>query len=491
MTDQLVITATFGVYLIGMLGIGVWSFVRTHNLADYVLGGRSLGPLPSALSAGASDMSGWLLLGLPGYAYASGLEAIWIALGLFVGTWCNWRIVARRLRIYSAAAGDALTLPDFFAKRFDDSTHGLRVVCAVFIVLFFAFYTSAGLVAGGKLFESAFGLDYRIAVGVGAVAVVSYTLFGGFLAVAWTDVVQGLLMLVALIVVPIVVIGANGGGEATVTALRTENVALLNPLTMAAGDPLGVLALLSLLGWGLGYFGQPHVLARFMAIRSEKEVPAARRTAVAWTGISLAGALLAGCAAIAYFDAPLADAERVLIELMAVLFHPAVAGVLLAAILAAIMSTADSQLLVASSTLAQDFYRALLRPAASRGELLAVGRIAVAAIAIVATLIALDPESNVLAIVSYAWAGFGAAFGPALIFSLFWRRTTRAGVFAGIVVGGVVVIGWKQLSGGLFDLYELVPGFVLSAASVAVVSAFTTPASRSVLDRHDRLFSAG
>ncbi|MEM1261936.1 MAG: sodium/proline symporter PutP [Pseudomonadota bacterium] len=488
MSDQIIITLTFVVYLVGMLAIGAWSYVRTHNLSDYVLGGRSLGPLPSALSAGASDMSGWLLLGLPGFAYAAGLEAMWLALGLFIGTWCNWRIVARRLRIYSAAAGDALTLPDFFAKRFNDSSHGLRVVCAVFIVLFFAFYTSAGLVAGGKLFESAFGLDYQLAVIIGAIAVVSYTLFGGFLAVAWTDVIQGLLMLVALIVVPVVAINATGGVDETLSAIRADNAALLDALTSAAGEPLGVIALLSSLGWGLGYFGQPHVLARFMAIRSATDVPSARRTAVAWTGVSLLGAVVAGCAAIVFFELPLADPERVLIELMAALFHPAVAGILLAAILAAIMSTADSQLLVSSSTLAQDFYRALIRPKASRGELLAVGRIAVAAIAVVATLIALDPTSNVLGLVGYAWAGFGAAFGPALIFSLFWRRTTRAGVFAGIVVGAVVVIGWKQLSGGIFDLYELVPGFVLSTLSVAAVSWVGAPSAMAVLDRHERLF---
>lgn len=474
--NNLGVTLTFVVYLLLMLGIGYVAWKRTSNLSDYILGGRSLGSLPSALSAGASDMSGWLLLGLPGYAYVAGFEAAWIAIGLLVGTWLNWLFVASRLRTYSQAAGDSLTLPAYFENRFNDTSHILRVVCAFFILLFFLFYTSSGLVAGGKLFQTVFGLDYTTAVIVGTVAVVSYTFFGGFLAVSWTDVVQGLLMFAALLVVPAMAIHAVGGWDATMTAMETKNPELLSAFTGTDGKAIGTMAILSLLGWGLGYFGQPHILARFKAIRSEEHVPMARRIAVVWSGLGLFGALLVGFAAIGYFETPLEDGERAFMLLVDALFSPVIAGILLAAILAAIMSTADSQLLVSSSSLAEDFYKALFRKSASQTELVWIGRLAVVGIAIVACSLALNPDSKVLKLVSYAWAGFGAAFGPALILSLFWREMTRAGAIAGIVVGGVTVVIWGNLSGdflgveGLLDLYEIIPGFILSTIAVVVAS---------------------
>lgn len=466
------IALTFVAYLLVVFAIGAWAYRRTHNLSDYILGGRSLGALPSALSAGASDMSGWLLLGLPGYAYAAGLEAGWLALGLFIGTWLNWRLVAPRLRVVSQRCEDSLTLPDYFAKRFGDPIL-LRVISAFFVLLFFTFYTSSGLVAGGKLFESVFHIDYVWAVSIGALAIVSYTMFGGYLAVAWTDLIQGLLMVVALLWVPLVVLMAL---EAQPVAIMQEtNRHLLNIWTDGEGQALGWIAIVSLLAWGLGYFGQPHILARFKAIKDSAAVAPARRIAVIWTALGLMGAFLVGIAGLGYFEQPLADPEKVFMLLVQEpLFHPVIAGVLLAAILAAIMSTADSQLLVCSSVLTEDIAKRWIVPAASQRGLVWFGRLAVAAVALVAWLLALDPERSVLNLVAYAWAGFGAAFGPAVILSLYWQPVNRWGCLAGIVVGGATVVIWKQFSGGFYDLYELLPGFVFSWVAIVGVSLLTT-----------------
>lgn len=477
MSNNITVIMTFIVYLAGMLWIGVWAYRRTTDISDYILGGRSLGAWPSALSAGASDMSGWLLLGMPGYAYVAGWEASWLGIGLLVGTYINWLVVAPRLRDYSQAANDSLTLPEYFSNRFEDKTM-IRVISAFFILLFFLFYTSSGLVAGGKLFESVFGMNYTIAVTLGTVAVVSYTLFGGFLAVSWTDLVQGLLMAAALIIVPVVALSL--GGDSPNAVLEAKNPELLNAFTGADGAALGWISIVSLLAWGLGYFGQPHILARFKAIKDRNEVKAARRIAVTWTTIGLVGAFLVGIAGVGYFEQPLADAETVFIELVQALFHPLVAGILLAAILAAIMSTADSQLLVSSSALTEDIYRALFNKDADPKALVNIGRIAVIAIALVAWFFALNPESTVLGLVSYAWAGFGAAFGPAVILSLYWNRMNRFGCLAGILVGGVTVVVWKQMSGGIFDLYEIVPGFLFATISIVVVSLLSTIPSKAM-----------
>jgi sodium/proline symporter len=484
--NQIAVGITFLVYLVVMLGIGLWSYMRTSDMSDYILGGRNLGPFPSALSAGASDMSGWLLLGLPGYAFAAGFEAVWIAAGLLVGTWLNWLIVARRLRVYTKIANDSLTIPEFLENRFEDHSHMLRVISAFFILMFFLFYTSSGLVAGGKLFETVFGLDYQFAVLAGAAAVVSYTLFGGFLAVSWTDVVQGLLMAAALVIVPVVAITSDGGWSATTSAMQEQNPALLNAWSNANNEPLGLIAILSLLGWGLGYFGQPHILARFKAVRSERDIPVARRIAVSWTAISLTGSVACGIAAIAFFGGEVVDdPEKVFILLINAMFHPVMAGILLAAILAAVMSTADSQLLVSSSALAEDFYKALYRKDASQDQLVKVGRVAVIVIAIVATIIAFDPESKVLGMVSYAWAGFGAAFGPVLVMALFWKRMNRQGALAGVLVGGITVVVWKQISGGIFDLYEIIPGVILAYIGIVVVSLATAQPSKTIQDQFE------
>lgn len=483
--NSFAITTTFIAYLIMMLAIGVIAYKRTSNSTDYFLGGRSLGPWPAALSAGASDMSGWLLLGLPGYAYAAGFEAFWLAGGLLVGTWANWLINAKRLRTYSITT-ESLTLPEFLSRRFNDNSKLIQTISAFFILLFFLFYTSSGLVAGGKLFETVFGLDYTTAVIIGTVCVVSYTLFGGFLAVAWTDLVQGLLMSAALLVVPIAAM--NGGLGQLANDLHSINPELLTLWNDAKGEPLSAIAIISLVAWGLGYFGQPHILARFKATRSNKDLVTARRIAVIWTALSMVGAMLVGLVGLIYVTnsgAPkLDDGEKIFMLLVNAMFHPVIAGILLAAILAAIMSTADSQLLVSSSAMAEDLYKQVLKKDATSEEIVRVGRFAVILISLIALVLAMTPDSSVLGLVSYAWAGFGAAFGPAIVLSLYWSRMNRNGALAGIVVGGVTIVLWKQFTGGWFDVYEIVPGIILSTISIVVVSLITGEPEDEVKKQH-------
>lgn len=485
--NSFAITATFIGYLALMVWIGWYAYQRTSNSTDYFLGGRTLGPWPAALSAGASDMSGWLLLGLPGYAYASGVEAIWLAGGLLCGTWLNWLVSAKRLRTYSITT-DAITLPEFLSRRFLDKSKLIQTISAFFILLFFLFYTSSGLVAGGKLFETVFGLDYIYAVIIGAICVVSYTLFGGFLAVSWTDLVQGLLMSAALIIVPIAAMqGGFGQLESDLSAINPELLTMMNDIK---GEPLSAIAIISLVAWGLGYFGQPHILARFKATRSNADLKTARRIAVIWTAISMCGALLVGLVGLTYVNShptlALEDGEKIFMILVNAIFHPVVAGILLAAILAAIMSTADSQLLVSSSALAEDFYKQVFKKDATSDDVVKVGRYAVIGLSLVALALAMDPESSVLGLVSYAWAGFGAAFGPAILLSLFWSNANRNGVLTGIIVGGVTIVIWKQLSGGIFDLYEIVPGFICSMLSIIIVSLMTGGASKEVKIQHEK-----
>jgi sodium/proline symporter len=463
--------SAFVIYLVGMLAIGFICWRMTSNLSDYIPGGRGLGPGVAALYAGASDMSGWLLLGLPGAMYASGMNQIWIAVGLVIGAYLNWQFVARRLRVYTEIAEDSLTIPDYLENRFHDRSHLLRIVSAVVILLFFTFYVSAGLVGGATLFEHTFGLSYETALWLGVIVIVSYTFLGGFLAVSWTDFFQGLLMFFALIIVPVIAIGAVGGWSAT-----TEVVGATEGTDNDVFKDMTTLGIISLMAWGLGYFGQPHILVRFMAVRSPADVPTARLINMVWMVFGLYGAIFTGYAGIAYFaDAPLDNPETVFIQFTQVLFNPWVAGFLLAAILAAIMSTIDSQLLVCSSALTEDFYKSLFRRNATDAELVWVGRLSVVGIALVATFLAYARDSTVLDLVAYAWAGFGAAFGPIVILSLFWRRLTRNGAVAGMVLGAITVVVWKQLQGGIFDLYEIVPGFILCALAAVVVSLAEQP----------------
>jgi sodium/proline symporter len=472
--DQTLTIITFSVYMAVVLLLGVLAYRRTSNLADYILGGRSLGSWVTALSAQASDMSGWLLMGLPGLAYASGFESLWMAGGLAVGTYLNWKLVADRLRRRTEALDNALTLPDYLERRFEDDSRTLRLIAGVFILVFFTFYTSSGFVAAGKLFEALFGMPYTWAVFTGMMSVLVYTFIGGFLAVSWADTVQGTLMFFALVMVAAMGAWLIGGTVGATESLNALNAELLDPFTNNAGEALGWIGIASLLGWGLGYVGQPHILARFMAIRDADQMPTARRVAVTWQITVLVAAIIVGITGIGVLDQPLegADTEKVFIFMSTQIFPAVIAGVCLSGILAAVMSTASSQLLVASSAYAQDFYRGLFRPGAGRRELLWSGRLAVLAIAVIAFLIGLDPESKVLDLVGWAWAGFGATFGPAMVLSLYWDGMTRASAIAGVVVGGVTVIVWPVLEGGIFELYELVPGFAFSLVTILLVSRF-------------------
>ncbi len=462
--DQDYLFVTFTIYLLLMLGIGIVAWTRTNDLSDYILGGRKLGYWTTALSAGASDMSAWLLLGLPGYAYVAGYEAIWIAVGLMLGTTLNWFLVAPGLRQQSEAMGNALTIPEFFENRFEDKTHTIRTISAIFILFFFIFYTSSGLIAGGKLFESVFNLPYHWAVITGTVAILIYTTLGGFLAVSWTDLFQGLLMSLALVITALYALDMSGGWQATQSAMTMHNIALTDLFLSSDNQALSTLGIVSLLGWGLGYFGQPHILARFMAIRSHTMIPSARNIALVWTSVGLTCALLIGFCGIALAEINLtgSDSEKVFIEIVQLLFHPVPAGICLAAILAAIMSTADSQLLVASAAFTEDLYQALFKKTASQTRLIAIGRMMVICIALLACLMALHQEETVLGMVAYAWAGFGAAFGPVILLCLFWKKLTLVGAIGGIITGATTVILWHQLDSGIFTLYELVPAFFLS-----------------------------
>jgi len=460
----------FLAYVAIVLSIGVYAYLKTKNATDYFLGGRELSPTVTAISAGASDMSGWVLLGLPGYAYLAGLEAAWISLGLVIGVAANWGLMAKRLRIYSEQLDDAVTLPTYLQRRFADKTPWLKSISSLSILLFFLFYVGSGLIAGGKLFNEVFGFDYQIAVFVSVALILFYTLFGGFLAVSWTDVFQGLLMLLALVCVPVLVISQAGGLDEFTAQISLKNPQLLNVFTDINGDALGWLAIVSAMGWGLGYFGQPHILARFMAIRSAAETGKAASIGVTWAFLCYLLAILVGLSGVAYLPGVIPDSEKVFIALTGLIFHPLIAGILLAAILAAIMSTVDSQLLVCSSSLAEDLYPLVVKKQLSPKQRLQVGRVAVVILALMATLLAMEPDSKVLDVVSYAWAGLGASLGPAILISLYWRKMTARGALAGVFVGGATVIIWPQFEGGIFELYSLVPGFGVSALAVVVGS---------------------
>ena len=451
-----------------MVAIGIYFYFKTEDLSDYILGGRGLSPSVTALSAGASDMSGWLLLGLPGMMYTDGIVGAWIAIGLIIGAYLNWHYVAKPLRVYTHYLDDSITIPDYFANRFNDKSNLLRIVTAVVILLFYTLYTSSGLVGGAKLFEATFGLDYETALLVGSFIIVSYTFLGGYNAVSWTDFIQGILMMLALIITPAVVIFELGGFGEAMSAIQR-----IDPSHLDFFNGASFIGIVSLMAWGLGYFGQPHILVRFMSIKEAKDITLAKNIGMSWMIISVVGSLMVGFFGLAYVTAngiDLQDSEKIFITLSQLLFNPWIAGFLLAAILAAIMSTIDSQLLVSSSVLTRDIYHAVLRKDASEKELVWVGRATVILIAIIAWALSLDANSSVLKLVSYAWAGFGAAFGPLIILSLYNANITRLGAIAGMITGTLVVIVWKQLEGGLFDLYELLPGFVFASISVLVFS---------------------
>ena len=476
--------STLALYFLAMIGIGLYAWRKSTDTSEgYLLAGRNLPPSVAALSAGASDMSGWLLLGLPGALYAAGLVEAWIGIGLFAGAVLNWFIVAPRLREQTERYGNALTIPEFLANRFPDKGVALRVVSALVVVVFFTVYTAAGLVGGGKLFETAFagllpGLgmsDYALGIWITAGIVLAYTMVGGFLAVSLTDFVQGVIMMLALVIMPLVVMfGSGGDAGGSLSEVPIDGfLSLTNGLT--------AIGFISAVTWGLGYFGQPHIIVRFMAIDTVEKVAAARNIGLTWMGVSLLGAVGMGLAGRAYAERNgivVDDPETIFIVLSELLFHPAITGFLFAALLAAIMSTISSQLLVSSSSLTEDFYRLFLRKEAGEREAVNVGRICVALVALAAIFLASDPDSQVLGLVANAWAGFGAAFGPLILLALTWRGMTGAGALAGLVTGALVVglwigLGWNQSILGGPGLYEIVPGFLAAWIAIVAVSKAT------------------
>ena len=473
-------------YFLAMLGIGLYAYRKsTSDVSGYMLGGRSLPPSVVALSAGASDMSGWILMGLPGAMFVTGFSSTWIATGLIIGAWLNYLLVAPRLRVYTEVANDAITIPDYFANRFEDKSNALRIVSALVIIVFFTLYTSSGVVAGGKLFENSFGMSYESGLYITTGVVVLYTLFGGFLAVSLTDFVQGCIMFIALVLVPLV----------TFSLLENPLSSTLNELNpdmltwVGAGGAIGIISAMS---WGLGYFGQPHIIVRFMSVRSVKDMPVARRIGMSWMIIAALGAVFTGLFGAAYAhekNLVVDDPETIFLILSQLLFHPLISGFLLAAILAAIMSTISSQLLVSSSSLTEDFYKIFIRRDATDKELVLVGRISVALVAMCAIYLAYDRDSSILDLVSNAWAGFGAAFGPLVLFSLLWKRMNFAGALAGMLAGAGTVLIWIyapiQINGQSLSslIYEIVPGFILSSIAIVVVSLITDEPPAQIGDK--------
>ena len=474
------------VYLLAMLAVGFLTFKQNEGFEDYVLGGRKLGKWATALSAQASDMSGWLLVGLPGAAYLAGVEAGWIAIGLGIGTYANWKVLAKRLRIYTEKAGNSLTLPEYFEARFEDHSGILRLIPALVIIIFFTVYTAAQFSTGAKLFEMLLHVPYQVALVIGAIVIIGYTFLGGFLAVSLTDVIQGMLMFFALLVVPVYAVVQMGGVETI-----TEGVLGIDPnflsLTKATGG--GMVPLMSIitnLAWGLGYFGQPHILARFMAINDPDELKHSRRIAIVWVAITLVASVICGVIGRLYFiNSPLADSEQVFMLMVDQMFPAVLAGIFLAAILAASMSTADSQLLVTAASVSEDIYNQYIDKKADDKKKLLVGRLSVIAIAVIGVMIAFDTDSSVFGLVSNAWAGLGASFGPVVITSVFWKRMNRYGAMAGMIGGAVMVLAWNMLEKmfadiTIFQLYELLPAFIVSLLLIFIVSNATKEPSEEM-----------
>ncbi len=487
------------VYLAAMVGIGLYAWRKTKTGEDFLLAGRDLKPGVAALSAGASDMSGWLLMGLPGALYLTGLVEAWIAIGLTLGAWLNWFLVAPRLRAYTEIANNSITVPSFLGHRFRDKTHLLRIVSSVIILVFFTFYVASMLVSAGKFFQSSFAWPYLTGMLVIGVITVGYTLFGGFLGVSLTDVAQGLLMFAALIAVPIVATIHMGGPGRVIELINQADLAEgLHHLSWTGGGLTGptFIAIVSGLGWGLGYFGQPHILARFIALRSPQDAPTARRIGIGWMALCMLGAIVTGLIGVAWFQEQGtrlsdADAETVFLQLSQILFHPFVAGLVLAAVLAAIMSTMSSQLIVCSSALVEDL-AGLRKVKASPTTALWLGRGGVALVAVIAAIIALDPGSSILQLVGFAWAGFGAAFGPLLILGLFWRKVTAMGALTGMVGGAVVSFIWGSLrlaKNPGFTLYEIIPGFAVCLVLTVVVSLLTRQTNPDVDEEFETVVS--
>ncbi|GAA4517569.1 sodium/proline symporter PutP [Sphingobacterium thermophilum] len=478
---------SIGLYMLLMILIGIYSYRKsTSNSEEFLIGGRKMGAAVTALSAGAADMSGWLLMGLPGALYTTGISASWIAIGLTIGAFLNYVIVAPRLRAYTAIANNSITIPVFLENRFKDKTQSLKLISSMLILVFFTLYTAAGMVSGGRLFESAFGMDYYTGLFCTTFVVVLYTFLGGFLAVSLTDFVQGTIMVIALVILPIVIIAQVGG---TSHAFATIEAKGPNYLDIFKGTT--TISILSLMAWGLGYFGQPHILVRFMAIEHIRDIPKARRIGITWMIFTVGGAMFVGLLGIAYlkefdpiamakFDTDQSVAETIFIHLSRVLFHPFIGGILLSAILAAVMSTISSQLLVTSSSMTEDIFKNFFPQYATTRNMLLMSRASVLIVAAIALLLSLNPKDSILNLVGNAWAGFGSAFGPLIILSLLWKRTTAFAGLLGMIVGGTVVLLWVYLPHGFKEVYEMIPGFLLSFMTIVIVSLFSNSVNPTI-----------
>lgn len=507
-TAQIGILITIVVYLAGMVYIGFRCSKKNNSTDDFYLGGRKLGPFVTAMSAEASDMSSWLLMGLPGVAYLTGIsDAGWTAIGLAVGTYLNWLIVAKRIRRYTHVCNNSITIPSFFSNRYRDEQKILQVIAAVFIVIFFIPYTASGFAACGKLFSSLFGVDYLVAMIISAIVIVAYTTLGGFLAASTTDFLQSIIMSIALIIVLVFGVNTAGGIDAVINNAQKLpgylSMTLSYDVESGTAAPYTGITILSTAAWGLGYFGMPHILLRFMAIEDEKKLKLSRRVATIWVVISLFVAVSIGV--IGYTMSKVgaleiltgANSETIIVKISALLaehgFGVAIlAGIILAGILASTMSTSDSQLLAASSAVSSDILGAFRKESDNKNGSMTVARITLFVIAVVAAIIARDQKSSVFTIVSFAWAGFGAVFGPVVLFSLFWKRTTKWGALAGMVSGGCMVFIWKYLVrplGGAWNIYELLPAFIVACVFIIVVSLVTPKPSQEIMDEFDKVAS--
>lgn len=484
------------IYMGAMLAIGYWSYRKTTKYDDYVLAGRGLHPFVAAMSAGASDMSGWLLMGLPGALFVTGMSELWIAVGLLVGAWANWKFVAPRLRSYTEIANNSITLPSFFENRLRDKSRALRIISAVIIILFFTFYVSSGMVSGGRYFEATFGGDYLTGMLIVAAVTVAYTFVGGFLAVSYTDVVQGLIMFASLIIVPVMALIALDN-PSDIFSWATEND--YGPYVEGIGNPtyfsmiagVSAAAIIGNLAWGLGYFGQPHIVVRFMALRNPAEAKQGRFYGITWMFICILGATATAVIGTVFFsqtpDVSVTDQsafETIFLDMGRLLFHPLIAGLVLTAVLAAIMSTMSSQLLVVSSSLIEDIYKIVAKRLPGEQVLINLSRAAVVAIAIIAGALSVTPSDTILGLVGFAWAGFGSAFGPLMLASLYWKRLNSAGALAGMITGAVVSFAWG-MSPGADLLYEMVPGFILASLALVLVTLATSRPEKAIEEEFD------
>ena len=480
MTAQMIAKiAAFVIYLGIMIYVGLRNASKNNSSADFFLGGRKVGPWVTALSAEASDSSAWLLMGLPGLCYLGGVqESIWTAVGLIVGTYLSWLFVAKPLRKCSITFGDSITIPEFLSNRFKDKSHILSIVSVIFIVLFFTIYTASGFVACAKLFNSVFGLNYHAGLAIGLVVILCYTITGGYTAVCTTDFLQGSLIFIAFIVSTLIVVFSIGGVGNSINVFK--NFQQLAGTELKAFDGMGII---SALAWGLGYFGMPHIIVRFMGIRSNSEVGKARRIGIIWMIISYIGAILIGTLGTVYlkkFGITLdsVSAETVFSETMKNMYPAFIAGIFLCAILAASMSTADSQLLAASSAVSQDIFKGLIKKNAEEKEVMIISRFTVFLIALIALLLSLNPNSSIFSLVSFAWSGFGGTFGPLILLSLYWKRTTAPGAIAGLICGGITDVVWHYIPASvakIFGLYEILPAFIVCLVVTVLVSLLTKP----------------